>query len=205
MKKLNRTIAALFLGSLLSLCAAPFAEATNDKEHKHTICHWANGHVHAISIDDDALDTHLVWHAEGGWNANPGHEGDVYLHPGKENKPEDDLSCNPEEPTSTTTTTVPVIPPTTTTTTTTPGPTTTTTTVLPGTTTTTSTTVEPQVVPTTPVISTVDTPAPAVADPQEVAKPVTLPHTGFASNLLIFIGLGCLAGGLAALYLGRNK
>lgn len=88
---------ALVLIPTNALATQPELPPEYDGQNKATICHWANGHVHAISISVNALDTHLVWHAEGGWNANPGHEGDTFLHFGKE-EDEDDDTCIPDEP-----------------------------------------------------------------------------------------------------------
>lgn len=43
---------------------------------KVTLCHWANGNPHEITISENAADTHLIWHHETGWQPAPGHEQD---------------------------------------------------------------------------------------------------------------------------------
>ena len=70
------------------------AQATFDlPEIKVTLCHYANGHSHAISVNINAVDTHLVWHIDTGWQPTPGHLHDRFLHIGAEVEGDDDENC----------------------------------------------------------------------------------------------------------------
>lgn len=129
---MKKIIAALlFVGVALVPAMAGATKPDENGFHKVTICHNVSHNPHAISIDVAAvagsqrtkhgflvLDQNLnfvsfVPHQSGG------HDQDFYLHNGAENKPEDDLACQPVVTTTTTTappTTTTTLPPTTTTT-----------------------------------------------------------------------------------------
>lgn len=99
---------ALLGGIMFTPAVAGATKPDDDGFHKVTICHNVSHNPHAISIDVAAVAgsqetkhgfltlneelefVSFVPHDSGG------HDQDFFLHIGKENKPEDDESCNPE-------------------------------------------------------------------------------------------------------------
>lgn len=156
-------------------------------QEKVTLCHWANGHPHTITVAAPAAGTHLIWHVETGWQPAPGHEKDTIG------------TC----PSPTTTITGPieleVIEITTTTTSTTPAPTTTSTTG-PASPTTTVTIPDGE----TGSPSTATTPS-TPTSPTSSPTPMTeLPRTGTSVLGLVLGGLALVILGVAARVLGRR-
>lgn len=93
---IGTAVAALALMGL-----APAVSATQEGHVKVTICHWANGHPHAISISVSAVEgvdtghgllTNINLEADTATltaHDTPGHEQDSFLHFGKELKNND--------------------------------------------------------------------------------------------------------------------
>lgn len=92
---MKRILSAFLLIGGLIMVGAPAAHATDHNDHpdKVTLCHYANGNSHAITVAYAAADTHLVFHIIGSPTPAPGHLLDRFLHYGDEVKPDDEANC----------------------------------------------------------------------------------------------------------------
>jgi LPXTG-motif cell wall-anchored protein len=102
---MRKFLIALAVGAVALMGFTPAASATNDKV-KVTICHWANGHPHAISISVNAVNGVDTGHGlltniniDAGTatltpHNTPGHAQDYFMHFGAEVKNNDDESLD---------------------------------------------------------------------------------------------------------------